>query len=183
MSALAYMAGKAVDLEPLSRDDWAECMVRWANDGDATHFMVTGNRPTTRDQTVQMYDGLMAEGAILFGIRARETGDLVGHVGLYALNWVPRHAELRILIGEDYGRGKGWGTEATRMVIAYGFERLNLNKVWLGVNADNVAGVCCYEKAGMTREGTLRAEIFRNGRYYDAIRLSILRDEYLAARE
>lgn len=176
MTTAPYLAGAAVDLVPLSREAWTDAMSRWANDGATTHYMVTGNRPLTREQIAALYDGLMAEGAILFGIRADD--QVIGHVGLYSLNWLARHAELRILIGE--GRGRGLGTEATRLVIAYGFERLNLNKVWLGVNADNVAGLRCYEKAGMTREGTLRAEIFRNGRYYDAIRLSILRDEYLA---
>ncbi len=179
MSTLTYLTGDAVTLTPLSRDEWTDAMERWANDGRATHFMVTGNRPTTRDDVARQYDALMAEGAVLFGIRdSNET--LLGHVGLYGLNWVARHAELRILIGEDV-RGRGIGTEATRMVVAYGFERLNLNKVWLGVNADNIGGLRCYEKAGMTREGVLRAEIWRNGRYYDAIRLSILRDEWLAA--
>lgn len=182
MSAAAYLAGTAVDLVPLPRADWVACMERWANDANATHFMVTGNRPMTAEQAGAVYDAMMAEGAILFGIRSRQRDMLVGHVGLFGLNWVARHAELRILIGESFGRGQGWGTEATRMVVEYGFERLNLNKVWLGVNADNVAGIRCYEKAGMSREGVLRAEIFRNGRYYDAIRLSILRDEYLASR-
>lgn len=181
MTAPAYQIGEAIELIPLARDDWANAMERWANDGRATQFMVTGNQPTTRDQLLRQYDGL-AEGAILFGIRTRSDAKLVGHVGLYSINWVARHAELRIMVGEGDVRGKGCGTEATRMVIAYGFERLNLNKVWLGVNADNTGAVRCYEKAGMSREGLLRAEIYRNDRYYDALRMSILREEFLAAR-
>lgn len=181
MTAPAYKAGADVELIPLARDDWATAMERWSNDSQATRFMVTGNRPVTRDQLLQQYDALMAEGAILFGIRRRSNAALIGHVGLYSLNWVARHAELRIMIGEGDIRGKGCGTEATSMVIAYGFDRLNLNKVWLGVNGDNVGAIRCYEKSGMTREGALRAEIFRNGRYYDAVRMSILRDEYLSS--
>lgn len=172
-----YITGQVVDLTTLPRDEFADAMLMWANDDAVTHHMVTGHRPTTREQLLRQYDGYEAEGAVLFGIRSREQG-LVGHVGLFTIDWVARHAALRILIGGEGARGKGWGTEATRLCTAYGFERLNLNKVWLGVNADNLGAVRCYEKAGFVKEGVLRSEIFRNGRYYDAIRYSILRDEW-----
>lgn len=57
---------------------------------------------------------------------------------------------------------------------------MNLEKVWLGVNAANMAALSCYKKAGFQEEGILRKEVFRNNKYYDIIRMSILREEYVS---
>jgi RimJ/RimL family protein N-acetyltransferase len=63
-------------------------------------------------------------------------------------------------------------------MLRYGFELLNFNRIWLGVNASHTIAVDSYMKSGFVKEGLLRQEIYRNSRYYDAVRLSILRDEY-----
>ena len=67
-------------------------------------------------------------------------------------------------------------------MIDYGFDKLNLNKIWLGVNSENKAAVKSYKAAGFVEEGVLRQEIYRNGRYYDATRMSILREEFHAKK-
>ena len=55
---------------------------------------------------------------------------------------------------------------------------LSNNRIWLGVNAANERAVRAYEKAGFVKEGLLRQEQFRNGRYDDVVRMAVLRDEY-----
>jgi RimJ/RimL family protein N-acetyltransferase len=82
------------------------------------------------------------------------------------------------MIGEKEFWGKGYGTEINNLVLDYGFRKLNLHKIYLGVNADNKGAVKSYKKSGFKYEGTKRDEIYRNGRYYDAIMMSILRNEY-----
>jgi RimJ/RimL family protein N-acetyltransferase len=86
------------------------------------------------------------------------------------------------MLGEPEEWGKGYGSEATRLVLRYAFETLNLNRVWLHVYEYNERGLRAYEKAGFRREGRLRQEMFRDGRYWDTIVMGILRDEWLAAR-
>ena len=96
---------------------------------------------------------------------------------------IPSAHRFRVLIGEkDFWNG-GYGTEVTQLMVAYGFEVLNMHKVWLGVTSDNVGAVRCYDKVGFVKEGVLRAETYRNSRYYDAVRMSILRHEYDQLRD
>jgi RimJ/RimL family protein N-acetyltransferase len=102
----------------------------------------------------------------------------IGIVGLYGINWLARNAEFRIFIGSIGERSKGYGTEATKQVVDYSFATLNLNKVWLGVNEQHKNAIRVYEKVGFIHEGTLRQAIYRNGRYFNAIRMSILREEW-----
>jgi RimJ/RimL family protein N-acetyltransferase len=108
----------------------------------------------------------------------QETDKHIGITGIHSISWIARSGEFRVLIGEKEYWGKGYGTETTQLMVAYGFEILNLHKVWLGVNSDHVGAIRTYERAGFAREGELRDEIYRNSRYYNAVRMSILRDEY-----
>jgi RimJ/RimL family protein N-acetyltransferase len=94
-----------------------------------------------------------------------------------------RTAEFRIFLGNKAYWTRGIGTECTKLMVVYGFEKLNLNRIWLGVNADNIGGVRAYEKAGFIKEGILRQEQYRNFRYYDVVRMSVLRSEYEKLRK
>jgi len=89
-----------------------------------------------------------------------------------------KKAEMRIIIGNSDFRGRGYGTEMTEMINFYGFDRLNLHRIYLGVTAENKGGVHAYEKAGYVREGLLKDDVYRNSQYYDAVRMAILRDDY-----
>jgi RimJ/RimL family protein N-acetyltransferase len=115
---------------------------------------------------------------IVFAIVDKKTNEHIGNAGLYTINWLYRSAEYRIIIGEKKYWNKGYGAEAAGLIIDYGFNKLNLNKVWLGVNTENKGAVRSYIKSGFKEEGILRDEIYRNGRYYDAVRMSILRREF-----
>lgn len=115
---------------------------------------------------------------VAFAVCDAQSGAFVGTTGLYRIHWVMRTAEFRVFLGDKRVWNRGIGTECAKLMVVYGFEKLNLNKVWLGVNAENAGGVRAYEKAGFVHEGVLRQEQYRNFRYYDAIRMSLLRSEY-----
>ena len=74
-------------------------------------------------------------------------------------------------------------TEATRLITGYAFETLNLNRVALRVYEDNERGVKAYEKVGFKREGVLRQDIYREGRYWNTFLMSILREEWTARKQ
>ena len=102
----------------------------------------------------------------------------IGYAGLYDQHPTCHRAEFRVLLGERDFWGKGYGTEVTELLTFYGFDRLDLHRVYLGVVADNAGAVRAYEKAGFVREGVLRDEVYRNSRFYDGIRMGLLRQEY-----
>jgi len=99
-------------------------------------------------------------------------------IGLYDINWIAQNAELRIAIGEKEFLGKGVGTDVTIELVKYGFEKLNLHKIYLGVNASDKRANKCYQKVGFVYEGKIRDYHYRNGRYYDANLYSILKKEF-----
>ena len=165
-------------LRPLTPED-ASSLASWMNDDEVTYFMFTGQRPITVGQLSEEILRQTADPAhAIFLVEDRATRKPIGYAGLYDTHPTARKAEFRILLGAKEFWNKGYGTEVTELLTFYGFDRLNLNKVWLGVTEDNFAAVRAYEKAGFKVEGRLRQELYRNSRYYDAIRMSVVRDEY-----
>lgn len=178
-----FLVGKKIYLRGLEKDDLSGNMFQWANDPEVTYYMFMGAMPNSMELLEEEYEQLVkGKNDVVFAIVDKETDIHIGNVGLYVINWISRSAEFRIIIGEKEYWNKGHGTEATQLAVQYGFERLNLNKVWLGVNAEHKGAIKSYENVGFVREGILRQEIYHNGRYYDAVRMSILRDEYLARK-
>lgn len=113
-----------------------------------------------------------------FAMCARETGKHIGNIYLRSINWICRHAELSIFIGEQAERGKGFGQSAVRQLVFYAFNDLGLNKVYLDVLADNHPAIHIYEKCGFRVEGTLKNHAFKNGAWKDVVVMGVCK-EYL----
>lgn len=88
-----------------------------------------------------------------------------------------KSVNYRIAIGEK-GRGKGLGTEATKLMIDYGFEELGLNRISLEVYDFNKRARYVYSSCGFVSEGRLREALYYNGEYHDAIIKSIIRSDW-----
>jgi ribosomal-protein-alanine N-acetyltransferase len=174
-----FLAGKLVCLRGLQREDLEGAMLHWTDDREVTRYLFRGAYPAHLEQAEREYEAMLNSTTdVELAIIDRETEAHIGITGIHSINWIARSGEFRILIGEKECWGKGYGTEATQLMAAYGFEVLNLHKIWLGVNSEHVGAVKAYEKAGFIRGGELRDEIYRNSRYYNAIRMSMLQDEY-----
>lgn len=178
-----FLIGTRVYVRALHRADLPS-MIPWINDQQVTRLLFTGDRPAILERLTEQWEGDLRSGTnIAFAACLQSDDQIIGTTGLYSVNWIARSAEFRVFIGAKDLWNQGIGTELTRLMAVYGFEKLNLNRVWLGVNADNLGGVRAYEKAGFTREGVLRQEQFRNNRYYDVVRMSMLRPEYERLRD
>lgn len=178
-----FMVGKQIYLRSLERTDLA-AMVEWINDHEVTRLLFMGDRPANLELLEEQWEQEQrSQTEVVFAVCDKEDDSFIGRTGLYSINWIMRTAEFRIFLGNKAYWNRGIGTECTKLMVVYGFEKLNLNRIWLGVNADNIGGVRAYEKAGFVREGILRQEQYRNFRYYDVIRMSMLRSEYEKLRE
>lgn len=78
--------------------------------------------------------------------------------------------------------GKGYGTEAIALVLAFVFDELKLNRLQLEVYSHNERGLRAYEKNGFKREGVLREALYLNGAFSDEIIMAVIRRDYLKAR-
>jgi ribosomal-protein-alanine N-acetyltransferase len=181
---IPFLDGNLTFLRGLTEQDLDGPMTQWSNDREVTRMLYRGAFPETRETAAATMAAVAANPKeVELAIVDKASGTHIGIAGIHSMNLIAHSAEFRILIGEkDFWNG-GYGTEVTQLMVAYGFEVLNMNKVWLGVTADNVGAVRCYEKVGFVKEGVLRAETYRNSRYYDAVRMSILRPEYDQLRD
>jgi RimJ/RimL family protein N-acetyltransferase len=171
-----FLVGDKVYLRPLDRGD-APAFVTWLNDPELSRFLLA-RLPMTLRAEEEFIDSLGKGERITLGIALRDGDRLIGGAGLHDLDERCRRATFGILIGPPEERGKGYGTEVTRLMVGYAFETLNLNRVTLQVYEYNPRGMRTYEKVGFRREGVLRQDTYRDGRYWDTIVMGILREEW-----
>ena len=113
-----------------------------------------------------------------FSIRTLEDNRLIGFIGLNDILWNHGDAWVGIGIGDRDIWGKGYGTDAMRILLRYAFMELNLYRLTLGVFSYNPRALRSYEKAGFVIEGCERQFLNRDGRRYDSYFMGILRSEW-----
>lgn len=175
------LTGERVLLRPLTADD-APTFQAILADPEVIRLTGSPQREFDLDQLRDWYGSRAAQTDRLdLAVVDRDSGACVGEVVLN--EWDPgnRAANFRTLIGAA-GRGRGLGTEAARLIVGYGFERLDLHRVSLEVFAFNPRARRVYEKIGFVAEGTLR-QVLRDGDgWVDATVMSILAPEWARHR-
>ncbi len=108
----------------------------------------------------------------------------VGLVELVEIDYIHRRAEFQIIVASAY-EGQGYATVALKLAMEYAFAVLNLYKLYLIVDKENLKAIHIYNKLGFTIEGELIDEFFVNGTYHTAIRMCMFQRHYFAnkARE
>jgi RimJ/RimL family protein N-acetyltransferase len=153
---LVNMEGPLVAVGPLRRD-LLPLYHRWINDFSALRTLgAVPPRPTTLEQETAWFDAEQGSGSIGFTIYERATQKPIGNTALHAVDHRNRSAVFGILIGEPEARGKGFGTETTRLMLDYAFTALGLHSVMLTCAEFNRAGRRAYEKAGFRELGRRR---------------------------
>jgi RimJ/RimL family protein N-acetyltransferase len=179
--------GRKTRLRRIERED-IPTFVRWFGDPEVRQHL-TLNRPISTAEEERWFEKqLQDEGSELFAIEAAagQPGELssasewvhIGNIGLHRINWLHRNAELGVVIGERRYWSQGYGSDAIRTMLRFGLQEMNLHRIYLHVHEDNLRGIRAYEKCGFRHEGRLRQAIYRNGRYYDSLVMSILSHEF-----
>jgi RimJ/RimL family protein N-acetyltransferase len=101
----------------------------------------------------------------------------IGTTWLRDISLMDGAAELAIFMDRDH-LGGGWGTDAQRTLLAFGFGTLRLERIWLTVDADNARAIRSYQKVGFRQEGYMRNARQVNGRPADGLLMAILREEW-----
>lgn len=173
-----FLRGKSNYLRPLAVRDLERCH-RWINDPKTRFSVGKAFLPVTQAGEQKFIEAANdTTHSVRLAIVLNKSHRHIGVCGLESIQWQDRCAEFGILIGEEDCRGKGYGTEATQMMVAYAFETLNLHRLQLGVLDFNKGGIAAYEKAGFVREGVQRKRCYRGGKYYDHLIYGILAEEF-----
>jgi diamine N-acetyltransferase len=169
--------GALVALGPLCRD-LLPLYQRWINDFSALRTLgALPPRPTTLEQESAWYESEQTN-RIAFTIYERATWQPIGNTSLHEVDYRNRSAVFGILIGETAARGKGYGTEATRLMLDYAFSALGLHSVMLTCAAFNQAGLRAYAKAGFREFGRRRQCRWLGGRVWDDVYMDCLASEF-----
>ena len=177
----AFLVGERVYLRAIEPRDLKGPWFDWLNDYEVTRFLESGTFPNT-PEGMRRYFRNVAQNPdnLMLAIVTKDANKHIGNIKLGPINRAHRFADLAVMIGDKASWGRGYAGEAWELVVAYGFERMGLHKITLGVYADHEAAVKLYQRLGFTIDGTLREHLFRDGCYHDKYVMSMLEDEYAA---
>ena len=154
---------------------------QWVNDPDIVcHLSDIFLYPHAQEST-EAYLEAMLEGnadARGFVIADLATEAYIGQVNLDSIDWKNRVGKIGIVIGSTEHMGRGYGTEAMRLLVDFAFREMNLNRLELEVYDFNERAVRCYASCGFVQEGRLRERQYKNGRYWDVIQMGLLRSDW-----
>lgn len=167
------MEGQDIYLRPMEPSD-TDNIIKWRNT-DFVRRNFIYQKPFTRQGHENWTKTMIDTGkAVQFIICTREGDGPVGSVYLRDIDRNHNKAEYGIFIGEGQALGKGYGTQAARLMISYAFGRAGLHKLMLRVLAENGQALRSYEKAGFVREAYLKDEVFLEGCYKDVIYMAVI---------
>ena len=153
----------------------------WYSDPEVARLTRYQSGPLSADEIKRFFYGrIMGSDFLAMAIHVRESDRLVGTCAFSQLDGDNGSTLFHITIGERDAWGHGYGSEATELMVAHAFTRLALHRVALTVFEFNVRAIRTYEKCGFAVEGRARGAIFRDGRFWDEIHMSILASEWEA---
>lgn len=169
-----------ISLRPLTLADVTERYLDWLRDPRVTASLTSGHVPQTLDTLRAFVAQLQWPTAAAFAICDAD-GTHVGNVMLRTIAWIPRHAEVGILVGESARWRQGIGRAAVQQITRYAFETLQLRRVWAGTC--NPACGALFASLGWTHEGTQRAHSLVGGQWRDHALYGLLAPDAPSAPE
>ncbi len=177
-SPIWNIEGEKIALGPRRRD-LNPTYLRWMNDFEVVRTLSAPLLPRTLESQESWYDESKDDPRnTIFTIFEKATKRAVGNAGLHAIDQRHRTAVFGIVIGEKDCWGKGYGTEATRLVLDYAFTAAGLHAVSLHVDAENVRGQRAYARAGFKLVGRLRESRRVGTTVQDSVVMDCLASEF-----
>lgn len=177
MKYFKKLMGERIYLSPMCVED-AEKYVEWFCDFKLTDGTGKSACLMNVEAEREWIEEKLKNQDLQFAIVSLENDELIGQCGFNEINYQNRTGTVGILIGEEKNRSNGYGAEALKLLLDYGFRYLNLNNVMLTVKSFNERAINCYKKVGFREFGRRRESYFLNGKYYDDVYMDILAEEF-----
>jgi RimJ/RimL family protein N-acetyltransferase len=176
------LEGERVVLRRHSPDN-LRAFQRWYADPEVVRLTRYQEGPMGRDEIERFFAArALGTDSLAMAIHVRSTDRLIGTCALSQLDADNGSALFHITIGEKDAWGDGYGTEAARLMIDHAFRGLGLHRVGLSVFSFNERAVRSYRSVGFVVEGRAREAIWRDGRWWDEISMSLLDSDWAAIR-
>ena len=176
MKYFKKLVGDRVFLSPRNSED-VEIFTKWMNDFQVSDYTGRSAFITTLDAERE-YLNSNINSECCFSIVTLEDDKLIGTISLEDFDYINRVATLGIFIGDEDYRNNGYGTEAIRLILEFGFKYKNLQNIKLDLMEFNERALKCYQKCGFKEYGRRRKCKFINGKYYDSISMDMLAEEF-----
>ncbi|MCD6558919.1 MAG: GNAT family N-acetyltransferase [Palaeococcus sp.] len=172
-----FLEGKNIYLREVRVTDVNENYYKWMNDEEVTRFLESRFYPQAREKIEEYVRSINSNPNYIFlAIIEKKSDKHIGNIKLGPINWIHRHAEVGLIIGEKTAWGKGYATEAIKLVTDYAFKKLNLHKLTASCYKDNVGSQKAFKKNGYVVEGIRKAHCFYDGKYTDIILMGIINE-------
>lgn len=179
MADVIFLKEKRIHLRALEEKDLTSDYLQWLNDDEVCRFNSHAVFPNAESKMKNYFNSLQGQDKnIVLAIIHTDSKKHIGNVSLQNINWVSRNAEFAILLGDKEFWGDGYGEEAAKLIVAYGFERLNLHRIYCGTVDGNKGMIKLAKKLKMVEEGRRREAIFKHGKYIDIIEYGVLQNEF-----
>jgi RimJ/RimL family protein N-acetyltransferase len=174
-----FLIGEKVYLRGLDVSDANGPYPGWLNDEYICRYLEHHVFPYSRTAAAEYIEELRhSRDRIMLAVIHRESDAHIGNITLSAISSLHRSAEFSLLIGDSGHQKKGLAKEASLLMFRHGFGTMNLNRIWCGTMETNDAMQRLALSLGMRQEGIKRQEVYKNGRYYDTVQFSLLKDEF-----
>lgn len=178
------LKGNKVLLRPVMRED-IKYFLKWYNDPEVTRYL-TMYLPMTEMAEEKWIERLATERLgkdVIFVIEIlpykQRSGKPIGSCGLHDIDHRNQVATAGLALGEKDEWEHGYGTEALKLLIKYGFEELNLHRISSAAFAPNIGSIKMQKKVGFHQEGRVRDRFFTEGEFCDEILFGMLKREYI----
>lgn len=170
-----FLVGEKVSIRPITLDD-TDDIIRWRN-SDFVRNKFIYRRTITKEMHEKWLRDFVNVGSVAQFI-IEHNKEKIGSVYLRDIDNNNFKAEFGIFIGDSNNTSKGFGSEATLLILRYAFKTLKLNKVFLRVFASNFHAIKSYEKVGFIKEGIAREDVIIDSEKHDILFMSILSNEF-----
>ena len=172
-----FLSGDRIYLRDVRLSDANETYCGWMSDPDVTQYLESRFYPNGMEELQRYVEHLRDDrNQPFFAICLKNQDRHIGNIKLGPINWIQRHADVGIIIGEKDCWGKGYATDAIELVRDYAFGTLNLHKLTAGCYLPNQGSVRAFEKAGFAVEGVRKSHYSCKEEYVDAILLGIVKE-------
>ncbi|MFC4450139.1 GNAT family N-acetyltransferase [Halorussus aquaticus] len=174
MPGAVFLRGDSITLRTIEAED-VEFMRDAVNDPDVREGLTTAY-PLNAEQEREYFEERVSNQEDV-NLAICTDGEMAGIIGLHDLNQRSGHCEVGLWLDTDY-HGRGYGTEASRLLTDYAFRELRMHRVQARVLATNEASARIWQKLGFREEGVHRDEAFTGGEYVDIRYFGMLEDEW-----
>jgi RimJ/RimL family protein N-acetyltransferase len=173
------LIGKKCYLSPVDFDDVSK-YYEWINSPDTSIFLTLFDAVITHQQERSWLEAICKPESNnrVFAIVDLATDNLIGNCGLHNIDLINRNAEFGIFIGEKSFLNKGYGEDAAKLILDFGFNALNLHNIWLRTYSFNKKAQKVFARIGFKEMGRKREVKILGDRKFDEIIMDILSTEF-----